>query len=122
MLISLHLAVVAGLSSLVHAIPAPHGQVETRADLRLIKTSETDPGVWVTEDDKISKYRAKHINFIDITDIKDQDTLSRLSGSGAARLAAVVYPTSVSHQAQANGFIANANTTGPRSWLKTLSE
>ncbi|KAI4173827.1 MAG: hypothetical protein LQ346_008336, partial [Caloplaca aetnensis] len=125
MLVVLHLAVIAGLSSLAHAIPAPDGQVETRAELRLIKTSEADPGVWVTEDEKISKYRAKNINFIDITDIKDPDTLNRLNGSPAARIqaaAAVVYPTSVSHQTQANGFIANANTSGPMSWLKTLSD
>ncbi|KAI4147413.1 MAG: hypothetical protein L6R39_003128, partial [Caloplaca ligustica] len=119
-----YLAAVAGLSGLITAIPTPDGQLETSPGLRLIKTSEKDPGVWVTEEDKIAKYRAKKINFIDVTDIKDPDTLSRLSGASAddaARLAAVVYPTTVSHQTQANALIANANVAGPQSWLKTLS-
>lgn len=120
-----YLAAVAGLSGLITAIPTPDGQLETSPGLRLIKTSEKDPGVWVTEEDKIAKYRAKKINFIDVTDIKDPDTLSRLSGASAddaARLAAVVYPTTVSHQTQANALIANANVAGPQSWLKTLSK
>jgi leucyl aminopeptidase len=48
----------------VNAIKAP-GQ-----ELRLIKTSEADPGRWVTEAEKLSKYVAKQRYFIDITDIK----------------------------------------------------
>ncbi|KAG8528230.1 uncharacterized protein KY384_007147 [Bacidia gigantensis] len=111
-------------SSLASAIPAPDNAVKRDPSLRLIKTSPSDPGTWVTEEDKISKYRAKNVNFIDVTDIKDPVTLKLLSGSGAdnARAAAVVYPTTISHQTQANGFIASANTTGPKSWLKTLSD
>lgn len=48
----------------INAIKAP-GQ-----ELRLIKTSEADPGRWVTEAEKLSKYVAKQRYFIDITDIK----------------------------------------------------
>ena len=118
------LAALLAASSLATAIPAPNAQVKPDPNLRLIKTSEADPGIWVTEEDKISKYKAKKINFIDITDINDPEALQRLSGANDdnSRLAAVIYPTAISHQTEANALIAGANTTGPKSWLKTLTE
>lgn len=61
-------AIVASSSVLVSALPATDSS-KINAGLRLIKTSEADPGIWVTEDEKIEKYTAKNINFIDITDI-----------------------------------------------------
>ncbi|KAL8935736.1 MAG: hypothetical protein Q9211_004534 [Gyalolechia sp. 1 TL-2023] len=73
------LAALLSVASLATAIPAAEPQESSKAGLRLIKTSEADPGVWVSEEDKISQYRAKHINFIDITDIKDPETLDRLT-------------------------------------------
>ena len=62
-------AFVASLS-LVAALPPTDGRVANDGTLRLIKTSESDPGVWVTEEKKITQYVAKNIGFIDITDIK----------------------------------------------------
>jgi len=59
---------VASSSLLVSALPSTFSS-KVNAGLRLIKTSEADPGIWVTEDEKIEKYTAKNINFIDITDI-----------------------------------------------------
>jgi leucyl aminopeptidase len=72
MLFKCMLPVLAVLSSLASAIPKvrPVGRPNIDAGLRLIKTSEADPGVWVTEDQKIEEYVAKNIGFIDITDIK----------------------------------------------------
>ena len=107
-------------STLVLAAPP----TTSKPQLRLIKTSEQDPGSWVTEEDKISKFKAKHVHFIDITDITDTDTLKRLNGSGGddQRAAAVVYPTTVSHQSEANALIKKASTDGPKSWLKSLTE
>lgn len=61
-------ALAASSSLLVSALPSADSS-KVNAGLRLIKTSEADPGVWVTEDEKIEKYTAKNINFIDITDI-----------------------------------------------------
>ena len=118
------LAALLAAFSFAIAIPAIDSHGKAEPTLRLIKTSEADPGVWVTEEDKISKYRAKKINFIDITDIKDPDTLKRLSTADPdnTRAAALVYPTTVSHQTEANALIANANTNGPQSWLRTLTE
>ncbi|KAG9228907.1 hypothetical protein BJ875DRAFT_216959 [Amylocarpus encephaloides] len=110
-------------SSLVAAAP-PEVRPNLDADLRLIKTSEADPGVWVTEDQKIEEYVAKNIYFIDITDIKNETTLARLSTKPeevhlAAR--AVAYPTSLTHQAEANALIAQLTQTGPKTWLTTLT-
>ena len=120
MLLKIALEALWASSTLASALPAsskPNG-------FRLIKTSETDLGTWVSEEDKITKYRAKNINFIDVTDIKDAQTLKKLSGDSDdnARAAAITYPTSVSHQTEANGLIAKASVTNPQSWLKTLSE
>ena len=52
-------AFVASLS-LVAALPPTDGRVANDGTLRLIKTSESDPGVWVTEEQKITQYVAKY--------------------------------------------------------------
>lgn len=64
------IALVLAVSSIVAALPSTDSSPELDAGLRLIKTSETDPGTWVTEQQKIVDYVAKNIYFIDITDIK----------------------------------------------------
>lgn len=61
-------AVLASLS-LVTAAPPAEGRVANDGSFRLIKTSEADPGVWVTEEQKIVEYVSNNIGFIDITDI-----------------------------------------------------
>lgn len=108
-------------STLVAALPADNAA----AGLRLIKTSEEDPGRWVTDEAKIAEYVAKDIHFIDITDITDSDVLMRLSTKpsdlvGTRR--AVTYPSVVSHADEANGLIGDVNTDGPQAWLKTMTE
>lgn len=64
------LPVFLALFSLVAALPPTDVRVVNDGNLRLIKTSEADPGTWVTEEQKITNYVAKNIGFIDITDIK----------------------------------------------------
>ncbi|KAK3315528.1 hypothetical protein B0H66DRAFT_502435 [Apodospora peruviana] len=107
--------------ALVSAAPAD----KLSAGLRLIKTSPTDPGTWVTEEDKISKYTAKNIGFVDITDIKDPEVLALLSTPSGkeVKLAsrAITYPTSATHQTQANPLVSQVSTTNPQSWLTTLT-
>lgn len=61
-------ALVASSSLLVSALPSTDSS-NVNTGLRLIKTSEADPGTWVTEDEKVASYVAKNINFIDVTDI-----------------------------------------------------
>lgn len=65
-----YLAAIAASSSLVSAAPSSDAPARRDPNLRLIKTSETAPGVWVTEDEKMANYISKKINFVDITDIQ----------------------------------------------------
>ncbi|KAF2714273.1 peptidase family M28 [Pleomassaria siparia CBS 279.74] len=118
------LSILVASASLVAAVPAADSTVYVDSSLRLIKTSELDPGTWVTEEEKIVEYVAKNINFIDITDITNATTLARLSTPPSklvARAAAVTYPSTLTHQTEANTLIAQLTQTGPKSWLTTLT-
>ena len=118
------LAALVTTTSLAIAVPATNNANLVDRALRLIKTSPSDKGTWVTEEEKISRYTAKKIDFVDITDIKDTEVLQRLSASPSDnfRVAAITYPTTLTHQTEANGLIAKTNTNGPKSWLTTLTK
>lgn len=109
-------------ATLVASLPADNAA----AGLRLIKTSEEDPGTWVSSEAKISEYLAKDIHFVDITDITDPDVLQRLSTkpsvNDAAARKAIDYPTVLSHEAEAKALIEDVSTSGPEGWLKTMTE
>lgn len=117
-----------GLLALIVAIPvalAAPAQDATRTDgLCLIKTSEADPGQWVTEQQKLDQFTSKNIGFIDITDITDEEVLSILSAEVSAQVVtrAVTYPKGALHKDEGNKLLAKLNTNGPKSWLKTYSE
>ena len=66
------LAAVAGVTT---ASPLSHAETSVTVDaaLRLIKVSESDPGAWVREDEKIENYVAKGVKFVDITDMNVGD-------------------------------------------------
>lgn len=68
---------VAGVAT---ASPLSHAETSVAADaaLRLIKVSESDPGTWVREDEKIENYVAKGVNFVDITDMSVGESSCRL--------------------------------------------
>lgn len=69
------LAVLASAAHLASAAPAAESNKQN-APLRLIKTSEEDPGRWVTEEEKAKLVLgSKRINFIDITDIQVRETM-----------------------------------------------
>ncbi|KAF9869711.1 peptidase family M28 [Colletotrichum karsti] len=117
------LAILAA-SGLALASPATD-KIQIDPALRLIKTSETDPGTWVTDEQKIENYVNKNIGFIDITDITDPEVLTALSTPPEAEIAArqsVTYPTTLSHVTEANSLISSVSNTGPQSWLKTLTD
>lgn len=114
------LSLIAGSAHVANAAPKP-----AAPGLRLIKTSPTDPGTWVTEDQKDTDFTAKGIRFIDITDITDASTLRVLSTDSSsqriAAAAAVTYPTTITHQSAATPLISQVTTTSPQSWLRTLT-
>lgn len=140
---STYLAALAATSSfLVSAAPSVDAPARRDPSLRLIKTSETEPGVWVTEDEKMTNYISKKINFVDITDIQvithddiDRDTLTNYQDKEVLRILstpqqeireisarAITYPTTLTHVAEANALIANVNNSGPQSWLLSLTK
>ncbi|KAK2043949.1 peptidase family M28 [Colletotrichum somersetense] len=117
------LAILAA-SQVALAAPATD-EVQVNPGLRLIKTSEADPAIWVTEEQKIENYVNKDIGFIDITDITDAEVLSVLSTPPETVLEArqsVTYPTRLSHIDEANSLIAEVSTTRPQLWLKKLTD
>jgi leucyl aminopeptidase len=91
--------------------------------LRLVKTSEEDPGQWVTPEEKFERFTSKGIGFIDITDIKEQRVLKALSTKPEDRVTvhAVDFPTELSHVEEANGLIGSASTAEPQAWVEHLS-
>lgn len=93
---------------------------------RLIKTSENDPGKWMDQRTFHNNYLTKCVDFVDITDIDDEEVLAILSGadpaSFASTAAAPQYPAKPEHVDETNKFIAKASTTNPKSWMKTLTE
>jgi leucyl aminopeptidase len=102
---------------------AAPGKIRPDPKLRLIKTSEDDEGRFVTDDQKINDYVAKGIHYFDITDITDPEVLQRLATKPEEQIsvAAVTYPTSLTHQTEANAIISRLTSTGPQSWLRTLT-
>ncbi|KAH8679326.1 leucyl aminopeptidase [Ilyonectria robusta] len=118
---------VAILAAVTHlAVAAPGSTKEVEGSLmRLIKTSEEDPGQWMTqaEVDNLTK-QSRRTKFIDITDIQDDDVLSILSTPPSERsieARAVTYPTTMTHVTEANSLISGVSNTGPQSWLTSLT-
>ncbi|KAJ4287065.1 hypothetical protein N0V88_007759 [Collariella sp. IMI 366227] len=108
------------------APPADASRTANTAGLRLIKVSPEDSGRWVSEEDKIRKYKAKGIGFVDITDITDDKVLAAFSAPDSQEntfsAQAVTYPTSISRQTQVNSLLSQVSTTNAKTWLKTLTD
>ncbi|KAL8870118.1 MAG: hypothetical protein Q9174_003762, partial [Haloplaca sp. 1 TL-2023] len=123
--LSSHLITLFSALAVVAASPAlDEREAKLKQGLRLIKTSAADPGTWAAEDEKVHTHTGQRVHFVDITDIKDPEVLARLDGDDSARVAApvpaITYP-GVSHQAEANGLINQLTTSGPQSWLQTMT-
>jgi peptidase M28-like protein len=84
----------------VSAAPVP----EDKTGLRLLKTSEEDPGTWVTEEEKIADYILKHVHFMDVTETQDLESLGEARHQALAKRQ-TAFPAP-SRQAIANPIIA----------------
>jgi leucyl aminopeptidase len=106
------------------AAPATAPDTTRSTDLRLVKRSEADPGIWLTEDQILERLASKNTGFIDITDIRDPEVLAVLSDVESSGISgtAVSYPTGALHKDEGSRILAKIDTTGPKSWLKTYSE
>ncbi|QUC17532.1 uncharacterized protein UV8b_01773 [Ustilaginoidea virens] len=105
------------------AAPATNAAL-SKEGLRLVKTSESDPGQWVTEQEKFDRFTSQNIGFVDITDTRDQEVLSILSGESSPQLItrAVIYPKGALHKDEGDQLLAKTSVEGPKSWLKTYSD
>ncbi|KAI3399915.1 hypothetical protein diail_5071 [Diaporthe ilicicola] len=118
------LSILFAVAGITAASPISHDEnsVTAGADLRLIKTSESDPGTWVREDEKIENYVAKGVNFVDITEMSELEVAATLSQSYAIKEAAVSYPSTLNHQKEANALISKISASGQKTFLKTLTD
>ena len=121
---------IASSACLVRAAPAAPEPGKS-----LIKTSPSDPGTWVTEQQKVTEYHAKGIKFVDITGITDAEVLAYYStpdengddddaanSNSTLNARAITYPTTISHRAEADPLIAQLSTANQQAWAKTLTE
>ncbi|KAK5994361.1 Leucine aminopeptidase 1 [Cladobotryum mycophilum] len=113
------LAVLAASAQVALAAPA----AQTNSAMRLIKTSESDRGTWMTEKQIFDNLTLKRKGFFDITDIKDQDTLDILSTTDDERMSiqAVTYPGSVQHVDEAKPLVDKVVVDTPKAWLTTFT-
>lgn len=56
------------LASIAAAVPPSVRPIDATKDIRLIRISEDDPGVWVKDEEIFDRYIAKKIKFVDVTD------------------------------------------------------
>lgn len=118
------LVLLASSGLLASAAPTGEAPVGTASELRLIKTSEADPGTWVTEEEK-DALTLKRVGFHDITGMSAEE-LAILSTpeSEESKLQArqtVTYPTTLANQAEAVRLSNLASNTKPQSWLNSLA-
>ncbi|KAM0277581.1 hypothetical protein ACHAQH_005700 [Verticillium albo-atrum] len=87
--------------------------------LRLLKTSDEDTGVWVTEQEKIDDYMLKHVHFMDITETQELEELGTLRRRALTKRQ-TAYPAP-SRQATANPIIARLVQSNIQSTITGLA-
>ncbi|KAI0535924.1 Zn-dependent exopeptidase [Xylaria digitata] len=95
---------------------------QSTAELRLVKTSEEDPGTWMTEEEKFEKLISKHIGFMDITETMELEAMGAARKAARVQQRAAAFPSAPSHQTQANALIANVRQSNLQTWTNTLAD
>ncbi|KAI0121349.1 peptidase family M28 [Xylariales sp. AK1849] len=115
-------AVALNVSVVLGAVASKSSPISRDDGLRLIKTSDDDPGTWMTEEDKFEKFISKRLGFVDITDTMELESIriDRLSAASVGK-GQNVFPTTPSHQTEAKALIANVKQSNLESWLKSLA-
>ncbi|KAI0394619.1 Zn-dependent exopeptidase [Xylariaceae sp. FL0594] len=91
------------------------------SEFRLVKTSENDPGTWMTEEEKFEKLTSKRIGFMDITDTMDLEAMGAARRAQFKTSAAAAFPSGASHQTQANALIKNLKQSNLQTWVNSLA-
>ncbi|KAI1750420.1 Zn-dependent exopeptidase [Xylaria castorea] len=98
----------------------PRPILSKSAELRLVMTSEDDPGTWMTEEEKFEKLISKRIGFMDITDTMELEAMG--AARKAQQKAAAAFPSGPSHQTQANALVKNVKQSNLQTWTNTLAD
>ncbi|KAI0412350.1 Zn-dependent exopeptidase [Xylaria grammica] len=115
------LAVLGAVLPIVLA--AVRSEPRPATELRLVKTSEEDPGIWITEEEKFERLISKRIGFMDITDTMGLEAMGAArKGAKAQQKAAAAFPSTPSHQTQAKALIANVKQSNLQTWTNTLAD
>ncbi|RWA04921.1 hypothetical protein EKO27_g10180 [Xylaria grammica] len=105
------------------ALAAVRSEPRPATELRLVKTSEEDPGTWMTEEEKFEKLTSKRIGFMDITDTMGLEAMGAArKAAKAQQKAAAAFPSTPSHQTQAKTLIANVKQSNLQTWTNTLAD
>ncbi|KAH8893087.1 Zn-dependent exopeptidase [Thozetella sp. PMI_491] len=94
--------------------------------LRLIKTSDDDPGVWMTEEEKFDQLISQRIGFMDITDtlvrmapaVRDSETAA---GREKVLEVRATFPSGATHQTEAKTLIAKLVQSNLSTWLNAMA-
>ncbi|KAH7133835.1 hypothetical protein EDB81DRAFT_695529 [Dactylonectria macrodidyma] len=109
-----------------HPFESSAGGLQVRGEkardngLRLVKTSEEDPGTWMTEEEKFEKLISKKIGFVDITDTPDLENI-RSSRLADDTVTVQAFPSAPSHQTEAKALIAKASQSNLETWANALA-
>lgn len=104
------------LAATVAAVP------QGKPGMRLIKTSEDAPAIWVTEDEKFDLYMAKRIHFIDITDTQDLEAIgAELHAASLEKRQSTGFPANPTRQTEVRNLQASINTNNIRTWMTTFT-
>ncbi|KAI8625092.1 Zn-dependent exopeptidase [Xylariaceae sp. FL1651] len=90
-------------------------------ELRLIKTSENDAGVWMTEEEKFEKLTSKRIGFAGITETMELEAMGAARTAAKAQQKAAAFPSGASHQTQANALVKSVKQSNLESWVNSLA-
>lgn len=140
MRLSLAVALVAS-AQLATAASLVRSSTELSKGLRLVKTSEADPGSWVHPDDYFDRFTSKGLGFIDITEIQvcrptcppflatlltnpqDNEVMAILNGDVPFEAAsAQSFPDKMMHVEEAKKLIGASSIDASKGWIKELSE
>jgi hypothetical protein len=109
--------IVSFLCLAVGVVALPAATTPPAPGLRLVKTSDTDAGRWVTEEEKFSRFIAKRIPFIDVTETFDLDSVGAAARAGRSG----TFPSEPAHQSEAKPLLPKLSVAKIRAGLTTYT-
>ncbi|KAH8647133.1 hypothetical protein BX600DRAFT_476198 [Xylariales sp. PMI_506] len=89
--------------------------------LRLIKTSEHDPGSWMSEQEKFETLVSRDIPFVDITDTMQLEAIRIERSTRNIQRRPFAFPSSPSHIEEVKAQISKIRQSSLESWLQSMT-